>query len=195
MVRPSSELFFPRPASARSSRCAARSTGRWTLRQRAWSSRLTWAGWYVTPSAADHLGPPLAGTALPTKPISLWPQRQQNWQVGHLPGSELGRGTRHWMAPQGLHVVGLCPFAPLADRSRRDPQRGGGGALYPALQLELPGASPPSFAPVEPRLLRSHAASRASVSPSTQRSEMEDMLVVCSTDAPPWKLKGDPSPG
>src|SRR5258708_10757500 len=51
-----------------SSRCVARSRGRWTLWCRAWSSRLTWAGWYVTPKVRRI-------TSATRLQVHIWPRK------------------------------------------------------------------------------------------------------------------------
>ena len=67
------------------------------------------------------------------------------------------------MASQRLDPLLPCPFEPLADSSSGDSQRGGDILLFPALLLQLPGASPPYFAPVEPGLFRAHGANVSSL--------------------------------
>jgi hypothetical protein len=49
-----------------------------------------------------------------------------------------------------LDPVRARPRQPLTDRSRRDAQGGGDLRLFPACLFQLPGASPPYFAPVQP---------------------------------------------
>jgi ABC-type multidrug transport system fused ATPase/permease subunit len=77
------------------------------------------------------------------------------------------------MAPQSLDPLPACPLEPLADGASGHPERGGDILLFPALLVELPGASPPSLsplAPVELRCPRLHGASIASFYISTQGS-------------------------
>ena len=61
------------------------------------------------------------------------------------------------MRPEAfLDPLRMCSSQPLTHRSRRDPERGGDSMLFPARFFELPGASPPSFAPVQPGFLGIH---------------------------------------
>lgn len=99
--------------------------------------------------AVDDLGDPLAGPDLTTKAVGLGPALQQGRELGQLCGAEFGSGTWDRMPPQPLHALLAPPFEPLADGAWRHPERGGDILLLPALLLQLPGAPPPSFAPVE----------------------------------------------
>ena len=68
------------------------------------------------------------------------------------------------MAAQSLLTPLAPPLEPLADGARCHAEGGGDVLLFPALLLQLPGASPPSsLAPVELGRLRAHSASGASL--------------------------------
>ncbi len=90
----------PPAASARSSRGVARATGRWTLcwtlGGRAWSQRLTWAGWYGTPNVRRI-------TAATRLPVPTWPRKPYAW------GSRASR-TGSW-ARCSARSVGVGPGA------------------------------------------------------------------------------------
>src|SRR5437899_2034203 len=73
---------------------------------------------------------------------------QQHRQVGALLGRELGLGTGREAAPQAWDATLAHTRQPLADRARRDAQRGGDQALRPALLLELPRPQPAPFPPI-----------------------------------------------
>jgi hypothetical protein len=67
------------------------------------------------------------------------------------------------MAPQRLDSLLPSPSEPLADGSGRHRERGGDILLFPALLLQLSGASPLAFVPVEPILVGAHGVSRSSL--------------------------------
>jgi hypothetical protein len=101
--------------------------------------------------APDHFTDPLARPDLAPKAIRLGSTVEQGGQLSTLFGGELRRAARGGMRPQPfLDPVRASPRQPLADRSRRDSQGGGDLRLFPACLFQLPGASPPSFAPVQP---------------------------------------------
>src|SRR5260370_1449413 len=79
--------------------------------------------------------------------------------LGELLGGEPRLAARGGMAPQRLDPLLPGLLEPLADRSTGYPQCSGDVLLLPALLFQLPGASPPSLAPVELGRLRLHAAS------------------------------------
>lgn len=115
-------------------------------------------------AAPDHDGYPLARPDLSTEAKCLRPARQERRELGPLRGREFGSPPRRRAAAQRLHAAALTgALEPLADRSRRHAQRGGDVLLFPALLFEFPGASPPSLAPVERGLLRTHGTSIASL--------------------------------
>ena len=60
------------------------------------------------------------------------------------------------MTPQPLDPLFAPALEPLAHRPLGHPQRSGDVLLFPALLFQLPGASPPSFAPVQPGFLGIH---------------------------------------
>src|SRR5258706_2010634 len=74
------------------------------------------------------------------------------------------------MASQGRNAPLPSALEPLADGTRRHAERGSARRLFPALLFELPGASPPPFAPVESGGARTHAASVPYVYQSLQTS-------------------------
>src|SRR5437588_5288786 len=117
--------------------------------------------------AADNLGDPPAGPELAAKPVGLCPALQQGGELGQLFRRESRLPARRRMAPQPLDALLDALLAPtrepLADGARRDPERGGDVLLFPAVLLQLPGASPPSFAPVQLGRLRAHGVSVASL--------------------------------
>jgi hypothetical protein len=74
------------------------------------------------------------------------------------------------MAPQRLDPTLPCAAEPLTDSARRDPECGGDIVLFPALFFQLPGASPPSFTPVQPGCLGLHDDSLSPVYQPIQTS-------------------------
>src|SRR5262249_61935594 len=106
---------------------------------------------------ATHPPDPCARPCLPAKAIRFCPTVQERGQLRQLLWRELGRRPRRWAPPQSF-LSSLCPRPgePLAHGSTAHPESGGDVLLFPALFFELPGASPPSFAPVQPGFLRSH---------------------------------------
>src|SRR5258708_36822690 len=84
-------------------------------------------------------------------------------QPGELLGGESRLPTRGEMAAQPLHSPLAPPPEPLADGARCHAEGGGDVLLFPVLLLQLPGAPPPSFAPVELGRLRAHRAGGASL--------------------------------
>jgi len=100
--------------------------------------------------AADHLTDPLARPDLAPKAIGLGSTIQQGGQLGTLFGGQLRWAPRGWMRPQSLlHPFHTSARQPLAHGSSRDPQGGSDLRVFPARLSQLPGASPPSFAPVQ----------------------------------------------
>jgi len=78
---------------------------------------------------------------------------QHSRQLGTLRGGKLRRAARGRMRPPSFRdPFGTGPRQPLAHCSRCDSQGGGDRGLFPAQLFQLPGASPPSFAPVQPGL-------------------------------------------
>ncbi len=112
--------------------------------------------------APDDRGDPLARPHLATQAVRLRPALQERGQLGHLLGGAPRLPTRRGMASPPRDALFACPLEPLTDRARRHAQRGGDVLLFPALLFALPGASPPSLAPVELGRLRAHDASLAS---------------------------------
>src|SRR5258708_6964075 len=102
--------------------------------------------------------------------VRLRSMGEQGRHLGALLGAQLGLRSRRGMAPQRLDARLPCPLQPLADRACGHPECGGDLLLFPALLLQLPGASPPSLAPVELGGLRLHSASIAPFYASTQTS-------------------------
>jgi hypothetical protein len=147
-----------------SSRWVARARGRWTLCRTACKSRLTCAGWYFTPSVRRMTSATRWQVQIcPRNPYASAPASRSagigaSWSAVSR-GCRPGAGWRRSPSPPPL----ASALEPLADRPRRHPQRGGDILLFPALLLQLPGASPPSFAPVELGRLGAHAASVASL--------------------------------
>src|SRR5260221_428242 len=73
---------------------------------------------------------------------------------------ELGDGARRWMRSQTfLDACAASACQPLAHRPRRDPEGGSDRGLFPARFFQLPSASPPSFAPVQPGFGGLHGSS------------------------------------
>jgi hypothetical protein len=121
--------------------------------------------------AADDGGDPPAGPDRAAEAVGLCPALPQGGELGQLRGGELGGRTGGGMAPQGRYALLVPALEPLADRSRRHPPCGGAVLLFPTRFLQLPGAAPPSFAPVELRgLLRAHGRRVSRLYPSMQRS-------------------------
>lgn len=120
-------------------------------------------GWVVRDAkrAPDHVGHPPAGPDLATKAVGFRSLCEELRQLGDLLGGEPRLATWSGMAPQALDALLPGPFEPLADGARRHPERGGDVLLLPALFFQLPSASPPPFAPVEPGFLCAHGASVA----------------------------------
>jgi hypothetical protein len=101
--------------------------------------------------AADHLTDPLARPDLAPKAIGLGSTIQQSRQLGPLLEAQLRRAPRGWMRPQSfLHPFHTSALQPLAHGSSRDPQGSSDLRVFPARLSQFPGASPPSFAPVQP---------------------------------------------
>jgi len=106
---------------------------------------------------SDHLNDPLARPHLAPKAVGRGSTVEQGRQLGTLFGGELWRTARGRMRPQPfLHPFHSRPRQPLAHGSRRDAQSGGDLCLFPARLFQLPGASPPSFTPVQPGLCGLH---------------------------------------
>jgi hypothetical protein len=122
-------------------------------------------GWVVrdTEGASDHLGHPPAGPDLATESVCFRSWHEQRRQLSKLLAGEPRLATWSGMAPQRLDTLVARSLKPLADRARRHSQRGGDVLLCPAVLFELPGASPPSFAPVELGFFRAHGASLSSL--------------------------------
>ena len=101
--------------------------------------------------APDHFTDPLARPDLAPKAIRLGSTVEQGGQLRTLFGGELRRAARGGMCAQPfLDPIRASPCQPLADRSRRDSQGGRDVLLFPARLFQLPSASPPPFAPVQP---------------------------------------------
>lgn len=115
--------------------------------------------------APDHLGDASTGPDLAPEAICFWSRCQERRQLGQLLAGEPWLAPRGGMASQRRDALLPCPREPLADRSRRHAECGGDVLLFPALLRKLPGAPPPPFAPIEPRLglLRAHDASVSSL--------------------------------
>jgi hypothetical protein len=115
--------------------------------------------------AADHLRHPLARPDLAAEAVRLGPRFQQRRELRrelrHLLGAQPWLPTGRGMAAQPLHALLASALEPLAHGSRRHAEGRGDVLLFPALLFQLPGASPPSFAPVELRRLRAHTTSVA----------------------------------
>ena len=172
MVRPSAVAFFPARASAPATPpgSPARRAG-WRGRVGAWALHTLTQGVqepthmrrmvFHAIGAANDLRHALAGPDLPAEPIRLGPCFQERGNLRQLLSRESWLPTRRWMAPEPLHAVLAPALEPLAHRPRRHPHCGSDVLLFPALLLQLPGASPPSFAPVELGRLGAPAASVA----------------------------------
>ncbi len=110
--------------------------------------------------APDDLADPLARPDLAPKAIRLRSTVQQGGQLDQLLGRELGDGARRWMRSQTfLDAFAASACQPLAHRPRRDPEGGSDRGLFPARFFQLPSASPPSFAPVQPGFGGLHGSS------------------------------------
>jgi hypothetical protein len=113
------------------------------------------------PTGAPHdLTHAFAGPGLPAKPLRLRPRVYERRRLGELVWRELGGSAWGRMATQSfLHSFRTSSREPLAHCSRCDPERGSDLCLFPARFFELPGASPPSLAPVQPGVLSFHRPS------------------------------------
>jgi hypothetical protein len=114
-----------------------------------------------TKRAPNDLGHPLARPDLAAEAVGLRAAGKQGGDLVPLRSGEPGRWTRRGMAPQRLHTVLPRPFEPLTGGALCDAERGGNRGLFPALLLEILGASQLTFAPIEPwlALVAVHAAS------------------------------------
>ena len=107
--------------------------------------------------ASDHLADPLARPDLPAKPVRFRPTVQERRQLGELLGVSLGAGPgAGWRRSPSSTPSARARASHWLTAPRRHPERGGDVLLFPARFFELPGASPPSFAPVQPGFLGFH---------------------------------------
>lgn len=106
--------------------------------------------------APDHLPYPLAVLDLSAEAVRLWSTFQERGQLRELLGGEARLPTRRRMAAQPVYPLLVPPLEPLADGARRHTEGSGDILLFPALLLQLPGASSPPLAPVELGRLRAH---------------------------------------
>jgi hypothetical protein len=101
--------------------------------------------------ASDDLADSFACPDLPAKPVCFRPTIQERRHLGELVRRELGGGARGRMTTQSfLNPFDMRSPEPLTHRSRRHPKGSRDVLLFPVRLFELPGASPPSFAPVQP---------------------------------------------
>src|SRR5262249_49766726 len=113
-----------------------------------------------TERASNHLRHALARPDLPAEAVCFWPALHERGELRQLFGAEPRLPTSTWMAAQPvLYPMFACPLEPLAHRTRRPSEGSGDLLLFPARLLQLPGASPPSLAPVEPDGFAAHPAS------------------------------------
>jgi hypothetical protein len=122
-------------------------------------------GWMVgnAPRAPDDLGYALAGPDVPTEAVRFRTAFQERWQLSKLLNREARLPTKCGMASQALQALLASPLEPLTDGTGCDPEGCGDALLLPALLFQLPGASPPSFAPVELGCLCAHGVSASSL--------------------------------
>jgi hypothetical protein len=99
--------------------------------------------------ATDDGRDPPGGPDLAAEAERLGPTGQQGRELRPLRGGQLRRRAGSEAATQGLGAPALGPAHPLADRAGGHTERFGDGLLGPALSLEVPGAEPPPFAPVD----------------------------------------------
>jgi hypothetical protein len=99
--------------------------------------------------APDHGRHPAGGPDLAPEAERLGPTGQQGRDLRSLLGGQLRRRAGGEAAAQRLDAALPGAAQPLADRPGGHAERFGDGLLRPALSLEVPGAEPPPFAPVD----------------------------------------------
>jgi len=142
---------------AASSRCVARSMGRCTLSPTRCKRRLLCDGSELTPKVRQITSPTrLHVHTWPRKPEASAPRSKSAGSCASGYGGSLGVGPAAGWRRRPSSTPSARALKPLAHRPRRHPQRGGDVLLFPARCFALPGASPPSFAPVQPGFLAFH---------------------------------------